>query len=197
MRLLWFSLCSLFAGLAVASRVDYIFCLPFIALGAFWAGRKIIETAGRARLAIATILPATVIGALLAAYNAARFGDLFEFGLKYQMSRMAQFHFAQFRAAFIPFNFHWYLASVPSLTPYFPYFLPLNTKLRPANYSGYEAVHGNFLCGALAVFVLSTLAVLAKMRVSLPIELRGFLVLLAGMVVCLLVFICSFGFCRG
>ncbi len=80
-------LASAALGLAVGARPDYLFLLPALGvpLGALWwraRQREGPEGTGGRRLIAWSVAPAAAIGALLAAYNWARFGDIMEFGLE-------------------------------------------------------------------------------------------------------------------
>ena len=72
---------GLWLGLAIAARPNVGLLIVPAAL-IFLA----IEKSMRRRAAAAALIPLAITGALLLAYNAARFGDPFEFGTKYQIT---------------------------------------------------------------------------------------------------------------
>jgi len=86
----WFAAASLFLGIAVASRPNYVFASaalvpPFV----LWlrGGRPSSATW---RAAAAAALPLGVVVALLLTYNAVRFGHFLEFGQRYQLGNWNQ-----------------------------------------------------------------------------------------------------------
>lgn len=149
---LWLVLASLAGGLAVGSRPTYLVSLPIL-LVPFWLhfrearrgpGLRARRTALLQRLG-APIIPAALIGLMLMAYNHGRFGDPFEFGFKYADCELIKSGMPFARPSFIGSNFQWYYLTPPVLSPYFPYFLPIDASDRPLEYYGYELIHGQWL----------------------------------------------------
>lgn len=64
-------------GLAIASRPNLAVLVPLMAL--------IFIATRRARAALAALVPLVVTGSAMAWYNYARFGSVFEFGVRYQL----------------------------------------------------------------------------------------------------------------
>src|SRR5262249_5507649 len=77
---MWLALAGLLLGLAMG-------CRPHLGAGAFAAGSLLFLRARRKPAAIAPFLiPVAMCGAALGAYNYARFGNPFEFGVRYQLA---------------------------------------------------------------------------------------------------------------
>ena len=188
----WLAGASLAVGLAVGCRPDCIVLLGAIGLAAIWFIREAKNPRGRLRLALAAVAPAAAVGILLAAYNVARFGRVGEFGQTYQANDMAARHLKMFSLVNVTENLGRYLFRPPLFSPYFPYFLPLNTSSRPAGYFGYERVHGHFAVLILAL-VLVGAVIAVRRKGEPPAALRSFLLLVSGSSFALLAFICAFG----
>jgi len=152
------------AGLAllVGSRPTYVFGGGVLALLAAappgWLARR-LGTLGlpaepprgwRAALGVALTLGAGA--AALVLYNVVRFGRAGEFGQSYQLLNVPELHVQHFRADFIPFNAWVYLASIPELSPYFPFVKTLWLGSMPAGYQLTEEMHGAFLAMPVHVF---------------------------------------------
>lgn len=78
-------LAGLMLGLGLATRTPIAFCVVFFAWQLFFPGNRWEKDRWRAILAKGTLfaVPILAIGALLMAYNHARFGSAFEFGHSY------------------------------------------------------------------------------------------------------------------
>lgn len=125
-------------------------------------------------LIAALFLPLIVGGAGLAWYNWARFGSIFEFGLKYQIT-MVNFNKPSnnsFSLAFIPVNIYVYLFNIPEFTHSFPFIKPglveggyfLYSHL-PANYTA-EHILGPFY--AIPFIIFSIIPIISVIpRISL------------------------------
>ena len=192
-RARWLAGASLAVGLAVGCRPDCLLLLGAVGAAAGWFVREEKAPQAWLRLGLAAVLPAAVIGVLLAAYNVARFGRVGEFGQTYQANEMVSNHLSMMSPAFIPENFGRYLFRPPEFSPYFPYFLPIDTSTRPPGYFGYEIVHGHFFVLILALVIAAGLIAVRKKSPSLPDSLRRFLTVLGVTVLALLLFICAFG----
>jgi hypothetical protein len=165
-------------GLAVGCHPNHIFLLPLLV----WAGFKAARDAGAGRArwlrAGAAFVPVAMIGAGLAWYNYARFGDIFEFGFKYGQNSFFAVKQSLFVPRFLWANFKWYFLTPPALTPYFPFVFPGNNTFRPAGYEGAEAMHGQLVATLLIVWVgVGAAAAAARRRISG--EPWGFVVCLA------------------
>jgi hypothetical protein len=162
----WMAWASGWAGLAVGCRPTYLFALPILLMPAWGAWRRRDIPRAR-RLALAAMLPAAVVGATLAAYNQARFGSPLEFGFRYQVNVLMRRGLPLARPEFVWPNLKWYYLTPPELSPFFPYVLPIEAAARPAQYYGYELIHGQWLVLPL-VFGTAALLVLALRKAKLP-----------------------------
>lgn len=162
-RIAWLAAASVCLGLAVASRLTFLFTMPILLVPLWHAWR---HGEGRSfshlwRAGVAAIGPIAAIGAMMAAYNYARFGELGEFGTKYQVAEMFNLMTPRrFALDYVAFNLVDYLLATPNLSPHFPYFhfpgawrWPIQA---PAEYWGPELVPG-----LLACFPICSLALLA------------------------------------
>lgn len=152
---------ALAAGFALAfalgARPTYVFTAGFIALlfALPFAPTWPLRVHVRRLLPVTT--PLVLGGIALLAYNYLRFGQLFEFGQRYQLwgdaySRGVSF----FHLAHLPFNFRLYFFSLPEFSPYFPFFRPVWPDSLPAGYLAAEDMHG--LLFALPVHLLGVIA---------------------------------------
>jgi hypothetical protein len=111
-------LAGLFLGLAVGTRPPMLFMAPLF-LWEAWRG----DPALRVRRVVAFALPMAVIGAILAWYNLARFGELTEFGHSYLYVRQqAQIEkHGLFDVAYLARNLAVALTLLPDFVPRAPY----------------------------------------------------------------------------
>ena len=139
----WLALAMLAAGLVMGCRPNY---LPLVALMVGWTVFKLWShrpaTLGKS---IAVLLPIVLVGALLAGWNYARFGNPLEFGFRYQLialnraageGEMSWHH--------LVFNLHRYLLGGARLVEYFPFIageLPGPFPL-PAGHDATDQVYG-------------------------------------------------------
>lgn len=117
---------SLLWGAAVAARPNYLVGLVPLAGVAGWlvgqcARREGVRSAAVWRLAVAAVVPAGLVGAGLAAYNYIRFGDIFEFGLKYQLAATDMRHFRLFGVANLLPALRAYLGAGKDYSIYYPF----------------------------------------------------------------------------
>jgi hypothetical protein len=81
-------------------------------------------------------------GIALLLYNHARFGQWLEFGQSYQLWGMKERLARHFDPSFIGFNFSLYVASVPTLSPYFPFIRGCWPASLPSGYIATEEMQG-------------------------------------------------------
>lgn len=115
---------SLLAGAAVGARPNFIFVLPLLGgIGAMLAWRRARAGARREAVVLvtATTAPAALVGTLLGAYNYARFGDPFEFGLSYQFAAIDMREFKLFGPEFFSRSVEAYLFSPGRYSIYYPF----------------------------------------------------------------------------
>ena len=152
------------AGLAVGARphLALIMILPLFGVLQAW------RTEGRRtglRLLASSTVPFVGILALLALYNALRFGDPLEFGSGYQLAGVDPRANSSFDAArLIPGAFFYFLAP-PSFSSAFP-FVSLEPEWPggglPAAYTSIEPVGGALLLAPVIVLGLCAVAILSR-----------------------------------
>jgi hypothetical protein len=158
---------SLLIGLAVGARPTMLVGAIAMVVLAAWLYRRTPDRHARLAILRAVLGPVVVVGILLAAYNALRFGSPLEFGQKYQLAGYNPADKHGNKLAYIPPGLWYFLLARPHLTLGFPFFHlpppPLSYPFTPpAEYDGVESV-GGLLFGA--PFVVLALAG--------PILLRG------------------------
>lgn len=151
---IWLVVAGLSAGLSVGSRPTYVFGTLLLPLVLLWLWRARVATSewsrGRwARLAGAAIGPVVLCGLALMAYNYLRFGDVLEFGVKYQFTYRPTFD-----ARFIPYNFANYYLRLPEFSLFFPFIYPILERGKPSTYVGFEHIHGQAWAAPFLVVVL-------------------------------------------
>ena len=129
-RALALALASLLWGAAVASRPNYLVGLPAVGIVAAWLGwqggrPEGLRSPALWRLVAAAVAPAGLVGAGLAAYNYVRFGNVFEFGLRYQLAAVDMRHFRLFDLANLGPALRDYLAAGKDYTVYYPFARPV------------------------------------------------------------------------
>jgi len=120
-RIIWLALAMLSAGLVMGCRPNYA---PAVGLLAVWACvRAWQHCPTRHWRALAVVaLPLCLVGALLAAWNYARFGSPLEFGLRYQLADVnREADEGGLAARHLVFNLHRYLFGAARLADYFPF----------------------------------------------------------------------------
>jgi hypothetical protein len=117
------ALASLALGLAAGARPDYVLTLPALGLplAALWWAERRRGGPGCRRLILCTLAPACAVGAVLAAYNWARFGSVTEFGVKYQLASTDQREMKLASLANLPGGAHDYLFHAPHYFSHFPF----------------------------------------------------------------------------
>jgi 4-amino-4-deoxy-L-arabinose transferase-like glycosyltransferase len=130
-------------ALGVGARPIVVLAAPALAFTTLLLARR-QQSARRVRALVATLLPATVIGGLLLAFNAGRFGSITEFGETYQLAGATLRDYPMNEWANLPQGLATYLFAVPRVIGEFP-FLALRTGgwdvVPPISYSS-EPVAG-------------------------------------------------------
>lgn len=103
----WLGACGSCMGLTLAARPNYVLGAGLATLLFAWcAGRRAAARAaqGRARLGpwVAALGPVTAVGLALLVYNALRFGDPFEFGMRYQLAGRSFVDFTPLGLGYLP-----------------------------------------------------------------------------------------------
>jgi hypothetical protein len=144
-RSAWFALASGCAGLAAGCRPNCIFgaaALWAVSLGLGW--RAFPSRRERLALVLSLTVPLGLIGTMLLAYNAARFGNPLEFGFRYQLEDVNRKGIGFFSPRYVGFNLREYLLARPRLGRFFPFVLD-STDVAiplPPRYEGTQAVYG-------------------------------------------------------
>jgi tetratricopeptide (TPR) repeat protein len=154
----WAILLSL--GLTVGLAVG---CRPNEILGAAILLLPLRSRLGRGEtrgggMAAALISPIVAIGAGLLAYNYARFGNVFEFGQRYQLSQegAAESVVRHFDLGYLWYNFRLYFLEYPGWHPVFPF---VRNAPHPAMPAGHGIVENPIGVLALLPFILCAAAV--------------------------------------
>jgi hypothetical protein len=183
-------------ALAVGSRPDVVVALPVLAAASLLAASRARKPgdcpAVYASLCAASIVPASLVGALLATYNLERFGSPFDFGFTHSLN--AFFSDPGLKLAsprFIWPNLHWYYLTLPAIGPYFPYVYPCRAEFGPAGYRTGEIMHGQFPVFVFAAFVVLSAAFVC--RRLLPARPAPFFGILAFIFLSTLLALCPLG----
>ncbi len=175
----WLAISGLCLGLAVGSRPSLMAAGPGLGCLVIAVGCARGNDGRRPRLgctakaAVEAGLPLTVVVAALLAYNWARFGSPFEFGLNYQLT--STLHARHFSLSYIPYNIYAYFSSAPQWGRYFPFVHPIAQGAMPSGYYGKEFVYGALVICPVIWWVL--LAPLATRHADQ--NLRSFMAMLA------------------
>ena len=139
----WLAAASTAFGLAVGARPTLLLAVSGLAVAAvaFWRA----EPAGsrrRAGLVAAALVPVALIGAGLAFYNYARFGNILEFGQRYQLAGVEVAKLKLFSVEYGWFNLRHYLFAPVNWQMYFPFVREVTVVKPPAGHLGTENPYG-------------------------------------------------------
>lgn len=166
-RFWWLAIAGVAVGLAVGSRANLapagLLLLGAGAVGLAW--REPGKTA-RTRILLLALLSAGGgaggVGAGLAVYNYARFGNVTEFGHHHQIGTNPK---QMFRGENLRHNLSLYYLKAPVLNGYFPFVAPADEAAKPSDYVGREHVHGEW--------VWTLLVAIAALGGILAVDQRG------------------------
>ncbi len=137
---------ALFVGLAVASRLSYLYAsgLLLVPLWVLWCREGLTgeSAAVRLRRAAVSLLPLVVIGLALAWYNYLRFDNPLEFGVSYQLSGVDESIARHFSPRYVGYNIRLYFFRAAGWYRYFPFIHPTEIPNSPAGHIGSENVYG-------------------------------------------------------
>jgi hypothetical protein len=182
------ALMGLSLACCLASRATYLFSCVVLAVafvGVIWS-RKGSNPKNIADTAV-LVTVVTAAGGLLLAYNYARFNDLFEFGMKYQMSAYRDYllagNFARYEH--IPYNVWSLFFRLPIVLPEVPFLVMPRFVLqtRSVEFMPYLLVYANEL--SVSVFILMPVLLLSFVPLALrkeaapEMDFRTYLVLFA------------------
>lgn len=176
---------SLFMALSTGSRITFIF--PAILVIGYELYRikayLFLETWDTkvALKSLAILTPFTCLLLILAWYNAQRFGNPLEFGLKEQLTGLYEPHFDKnISIQNIPNNLKNYFFSIPTPVPFTPYLLV--NKLR---YTVYERIIASvFLLSPVTLFILFSIQLKQTVR-----KIYWFIGTLAGLLTFLVIYL--------
>lgn len=146
----WLAGAGLCLGLAVGSRPTLAVAgLALVVLVLVLAERKAPFGKGKnawfgvvVARAWPGLAPLAVCMGALGAYNAARFGSPFEFGLNYQLTSVYEAKAQHFSPTYAGFNFRAYFWAWPDWDRYFPFLVPPELPRPPAGHYTAEWVYG-------------------------------------------------------
>jgi hypothetical protein len=145
--------------LLIGSRPTFFFAAGALSLAALVPTNAANGEPRRFRVGLALLaVPLAVGGAALALYNVLRFGRVMEFGQSYQLLNTPELRVAHFSASHLGFNAWVYIAALPELSPYFPFFKTVTPAALPPGYIMTEEMHGIFF--ALPVHFVGIFALL-------------------------------------
>ena len=147
-RAVWWAASGLCFGLAIASR-PHLGIAALVTLGALLYYR----TEWRGLIAYAA--PLAAVGAAIAVYNYARFGDPLEFGVSHLVT-VPGLNRIKLAAGFVPLGFRYFLLEPPAASLVFPWFSPATRPVTlPPGYF-LEGTTGAFwLAPLIAAFLLA------------------------------------------
>jgi hypothetical protein len=162
--LLWLVLASTCIAASVGARPNYVLaCGVFAALVIVlvWK-RPLVERGGllsrfgsRIWAVVCSIVPIVLTGLLIAWYNAARFGNPFEFGLRYQLGGVEMSKFSFFQLDNVAYDIWYNFFSPISYQPKFPFVDAVQPEFYLGHVYGLEKVVGMFCVSPVTVFCLA------------------------------------------
>jgi hypothetical protein len=182
----WLALASVSAGLAVASRPNYLYVTSVLVVPLVYflrAERSSPATfrkwAGRI---CATLGPVAGVGAVLVLYNYQRFGDPLEFGTGFMiLVKPNPVHFFSIRSAL--FNFYLYFLAPAHFSPWFPFFNITRVPALPPGHTDIpEDMYGSLanipilLAAAIGAWLAVPRGVISRLNAMTISLLLGFLV---------------------
>jgi len=125
-RTAWLAGAGLLFGLAIGARPNYIlsFAAPLVVvlILALREERGPRRTRAAVRALLAVAFPAGLCGAGLLLYNGLRYGSIFEFGMRYQLSGEGFLNLRPLQPALLPAHLGEYLFQAGTWQDYFPFF---------------------------------------------------------------------------
>ena len=119
-----FLLCGLCVGAILASRPNVL--IVALGLAPLYLGvlfRRGLAVGRKLLCLVSFLVPIGVVGALVMAYNQARFGAPLEFGAKYQLT-VNNIAMNNVSLGMLGTSFHYYFLELPNASPVFPYLIP-------------------------------------------------------------------------
>lgn len=158
----WLALAGVCLGLAVGSRPPFLLAGASCAWVAGWHRWRQGPRSWRPLLALAVGFGA--VFALILAYNAGRFGNPLEFGLRYQLTDPPASQRQLLALRYVPFNLESYFFNGLRWSRYFPFVQTIEVGRRPPGYFLSEWIYGQLKYAPALVFALGV-ALLGRRRV--------------------------------
>jgi hypothetical protein len=157
----WILLAGASFGLAVGCRADLLLLGPAIAACPWVVGRR---TGRRLATWVGFLVPVAVIGAGLAWYNYARFGNPVDFGFSHGLNSFFSTGNPLLSLRFLLSNARAYLFAPPSFGSWFPFVFPLDSGPIPGGYSNAESMVGFLPLTLLAAWIAAACGVAGRKR---------------------------------
>ncbi len=161
-RTRWLLLASVAYGLAVGARPSILFgaVVLLLPVALEWRRSRAVSTglAPVGRAFAAAVVPILVIGLGLAVYNYARFGDILEFGQRYQLAGDRQDHARHFSASYLWFNFRVYFLQWVPWKTVFPFVQEIAVPALPAGHAVVESAFGILVNTPVTLFMAGVFA---------------------------------------
>jgi len=140
---IWTTAAGVALGLAVCSRPTYILTAVAFLVPWWWpkASGSREFTYGMRQIAAAAAACAALVGIALW-YNYARFGDILEFGQRYQLSGGIEADAHHFSFRYLGYNLYMYFLAPLRWSQWFPFIKPGPQPGYPAGYGGQEYMFG-------------------------------------------------------
>lgn len=139
----WTVIASAFYGLAIGARPPVLLGAAVLLVPALYAWRRDrADFATLRRLGLAAVLPVTLAGLALLAYNWLRFGNPLEFGQKYQLAGVDNTQVKFFGGTFFWYHLRLYLWEPSHWLQYFPFVRGINVPPPPPGQLGVESMFG-------------------------------------------------------
>ena len=157
----WLALASTSYGLAIGARPSMLFgaVVFLIPVALAWQASRVRSHARSEvwRSLASAVGPLLVIGIGLALYNYARFGDVLEFGQRYQLAGDRQDTARHFSASYVGFNFRLYFLQWAPWAAIFPFVQEIVVPTPPAGHAIVESAYGILTNTPVALFALGGL----------------------------------------
>jgi hypothetical protein len=132
---------------AVAARPTMVVAGFFLVVAAILVLGGEFDSSRRNTLLAAIIAPYVAIGALIAVYNFARFGSIFEFGQSYQLAGFNPQIYEYGRISYLPKGIFYYLFSRARVMNEYPYLFLRATALDPSGLLPTRGYHNEPVAG--------------------------------------------------
>jgi len=157
----WLLLAGASFGLAVGCRANLLLLGPAVIACPWVVGRG---TGRRLATWVSFLGPVAIIGAGLAWYNYARFGNPLDFGFRHGLNSFFSTGNPLLSPRFLLSNARAYLLAPPSFGSWFPFIFPLDSGPIPTGYSNAEAMVGFLPLTVLGAWIAVASGVAGRKR---------------------------------